>query len=366
MIESAQFHPDWVSPPGETIEDLLSERGWTQVELAERMGTTKKHVNDLVKGRAAITPGSATSLARVLGATTDFWLVREAQYRAALSQREAVQAAKADADWLKELPFGWMQNQGWVGPARGQGEKVLEALRFFGVASVEAWRAHYGRPLTAFRSSEKFEKKTGSLAAWLRRAELEAADIECAAYDKAKFKQALIDLRELTSEGDPSVFVPRLVETCAAAGVAVVFVPHPTKGPVSGATKWLTTDKALLVLSLRHKTNDHLWFTFFHEAGHLLLHGKKLLFIEGIDGLDEIQEDQADRFSRDTLIAPNDARRLRQLAMRGRVSKAQVRQFAAAIGVAPGIVVGRMQKENWLPWTHMNDLKVRYAWVGEG
>ncbi|MFN8491179.1 MAG: hypothetical protein U0350_26520 [Caldilineaceae bacterium] len=38
------------------------------------------------------------------------------------------------------------------------------------------------------------------------------------------------------------------------------FVPELAQLRVCGATRWLTPNKALLQLSLRYKTNDHLWF----------------------------------------------------------------------------------------------------------
>ena len=83
MTETSTFKPDWISAPGNTVEDILEERGWSQAEFAVRSGFTKKHVNRLIHGEASITPDTAARLARVLGATSDFWLVREAQYQAA-------------------------------------------------------------------------------------------------------------------------------------------------------------------------------------------------------------------------------------------------------------------------------------------
>ena len=127
--------------------------------------------------------------------------------------------------------------------------------------------------------------------------------------------------------------------------------------PVSGATRWLSPDKALLMLSLRHATNDHLWFAFFHEAGHLLLHGKKMVFLES-KGLDDVHEQQADKFACDLLIPPDYAKQLVFLEK----NYAAVKQFAAEVGVAPAIVVGRMQKEGYLPWKLLNKCKVRYKW----
>lgn len=75
---SAPFAPDWVSPPGESILDLAEERGWTQVELAQRLGYTEKHVSQLINGKVPLSVDAALRLERVLGSTADFWLAREA------------------------------------------------------------------------------------------------------------------------------------------------------------------------------------------------------------------------------------------------------------------------------------------------
>lgn len=361
MAEPRPFTPDWVSPPGDTIADLLDERGWTQVEFAERTGFTRKHVNDLVKGRASITGDAASRLSTTLGAPVEFWLTREAQYQAAVERRRSLDALRSQAAWLAELPLAWMVKQGWVRRLAHKGEQVLECLRFFGVASIETWRERYAQPLAAYRASEKLDKKQGAVAAWLRQAERQATDISCAPYDKAAFRQALPDLRALTPQPDPRVFIPHLQATCARFGVAVVFVPAPPGCPIHGVTRWLTPDKAMLALSLRYGTNDQLWFSFFHEVGHVLKHARKHPFIEGLEGLDAELEEEANRFAGDLLIPPAELPRLSTLR-----TEAQVEAMAARLGIAPGILVGRMQKEGWVEWrSFLNGLKVRYAWGAE-
>jgi HTH-type transcriptional regulator/antitoxin HigA len=362
MTESLDFQPDWVSSPGETIEDILDERSWTKAEFARRTGFTRKHVNEIVKGRAPITVETAERLSRVLGSTTEFWMVRDAQYRVAIDRKQSFRKAWAEASWLSEIPVAWMRKQQWIGPASDKGAAVVDCLRFFGVATVKAWRERYSAPLVAFRASTTTTMKLGAVAAWLRMAEREAESLRFRSWDESKFRAEFSVLRSLTNLSDPKEFIPDLVSRCADCGVAVVFVPAPPGCPVSGATKWLSPDRALLVLSLRHKANDHLWFSFFHEAGHLLLHGKKLLFVEGIGGLDDKHEQEADAFARDLLIPVHEAKKIADLVKAGPISKATVQSLAARIGIAPGIVVGRMQRESWLPFSHMNDLKIRYQW----
>lgn len=355
------FSPDWVSPPGDTILDLLEERGWKQTELATRTGYTTKHISLLVNGKAPITDETAIKLERVIGGTARFWLTREAQYRESQVRITERASLKEEAGWLKELPLKDMISFGWIRAFADKGEQVAECLRFFGVASVELWKRTYGEPSAAFRSSEKFVKHAGAVAAWLRQGERRAATLQTGAYDQAAFKDTLRTLRALTREPDPEVFVPQLIALCAKNGVAVVIEPAPKGCPVSGATLWLSPDKALLMLSLRHKTNDHFWFSFFHEAGHLLRHGKRLRFIEMEEALGNEHEEEANEFARDWLIPPHSARILATL---GKSAK-DVRSFADQIGIAPGIVLGRMQKAGILPWcSRLNKtLKISYVWT---
>jgi addiction module HigA family antidote len=355
------FEPDWNSPPGETLADILEERGWSQTEFADRTGYTEKHISLLINGKASITEDAALKLERVIGSTAHFWLSREARYREVLARAEEQKAFAKEADWLKELPLKHMIEYGWVRSFADTGEQVAECLRFFGVASVRAWRTSYKEPVAAFRASKKFAIDPAATAAWLRQGERAAASIACQPFDKIRFKAALVEIRKLTNETDPDTFVPKLVEICAKAGVAVVFEPAPKGCPVSGATKWLSSDKALLMLSLRHRSNDHLWFSFFHEAGHLLLHGKRMMFIDAEGMLTNEHEDEANRFARDFLIPPTLGARLSRLVPK----QPNVIRFAQEAAIAPGVVVGRMQKEGYLDWSELNHLKVRYRWKSD-
>ena len=81
------FTPDWISPPGDTIADILEEKDWTENQLSERLGYTEKHVSQLINGKAPIDQEIALKLEQAIGSTSAFWLNREAQYRANLQAR---------------------------------------------------------------------------------------------------------------------------------------------------------------------------------------------------------------------------------------------------------------------------------------
>jgi HTH-type transcriptional regulator/antitoxin HigA len=217
---------------------------------------------------------------------------------------------------------------------------------------VAAWDGVYASLECEFRQSTAHEVKPGAVAAWLRLGEIAAREVRCAPFDARGLRSALPELRALTSES-PEVFVPKIQAICAAYGVAVVFVEEIEGARASGAMRWLTPDKALIQLSFRYKTDDHLWFTFFHEIGHVLLHGKTDLWIEdGISSKGNSKEIEADRFSSNLLIPSSATPDLRKLK-----SKSAVVDFARRMGIAPGIVVGRLQYDDiWLP-SNGNGLK---------
>lgn len=86
-VEQVPFAPDWHPPPGETIDDILEERGWTRADLAGRLRLTPEEVADLASGRAPIDPAIATRLAALFGGSVEFWLARESHDRNAMQSK---------------------------------------------------------------------------------------------------------------------------------------------------------------------------------------------------------------------------------------------------------------------------------------
>src|SRR6266508_4258362 len=147
------YEPRRVSPPGGTLQDILDERGMAQNELAERTGLTAKAINEIIKGKMAITPDTALKLERALGLPAEFWLAREQHYQEWLARQRA-QGELADAvTWRKAVPLRELVACGFVRERKSKVEQVGEMFRFFGVASQEAWKEVYARPQAAFRRS---------------------------------------------------------------------------------------------------------------------------------------------------------------------------------------------------------------------
>lgn len=360
------FRPDWVSPPGETILDLIEEREWSQAELAQRLGYTTKHLNQLIKGKAALTEDAALRLERVLGSTANFWLNREAKYREHLARIEAQERHKSWISWLDKLPMDELKKAEVIPneriTAKSKADLVEPLLRFFCVASPEQWEQRYNTGMElAFRRTRATQSDIGAISSWLRLGEIEAEKIDGPNYNRAKFEKALKSIRNLTTK-PPEQFEPELRRLCLEAGVAFVLVPSIPKAHVSGVARWLNAHRPLIQLSLYGKTNDRFWFTFFHEAAHILLHSedsgeKKAIYLDDLnaDNQDSKEEQEANQWAREFLIPTIYNKQLPELR-----SNDSVISFAQAISIHPGIVVGRLQHDGIILPSWLNGLKVSF------
>jgi len=358
-----QFRPDYVSIPGETLLETLETIGMSQAELANRMGRPKKTINEIIQGKTAITAETALQLELVLGVPATFWLNREQQYQEAKARIAEEEQLEKQTNWLKEanIPVKQMCKWGWIAQKEEQYEQLKEVLRFFGVASVNQWTTVYGSQDVYFRQSQARPFLQGAVSAWLRKGELDAHAIDCALYGRKKFQQKLHKIRVMTRQPVKTIWSD-VVQLCAAAGVAVVLVPAFPNTGISGATRWLSKNKAILQLSLRYKRDDQLWFSFFHEAGHILKHSKKKLFLEPDKRPEDVNGDEltADKFASDFLIPP--AKLIRFTTARKYFSYDAVSNFADQLGIAPGIVVGRLQHDGDMLPSHLNKLKRPLTW----
>jgi HTH-type transcriptional regulator / antitoxin HigA len=348
-----QYAPDAVSAPGETLEEVLETRGMSQAELAERTGRPKKTINEIVRGKAAITAETALQLERVLGIPAAFWIAREQNYREALARSREMNEFSRESAWLDRIPWRVMVKLGWIAGYRDKAMQLEEVLRFFGVASPASWDGFWNASAAAFRQSQSFKIDPGATAAWLRKGEIEAASQSCHEFSTNAFKEALGRIRALTRDL-PADFIRLLGDECRAAGVIVVFVPELPGTRVWGATRWISGSRAIIQLSLRYKTDDHFWFTFFHEAAHLLLHGRRDVFLEEDEKETDNREAEADAFAREWLIPET---RYRVFRRRGSYSCAAASRFAFELGIAAGIVVGRLQHDGLMERSQCNDLK---------
>ena len=362
MIEATRhrYQPDYAIHPGEILEETLKARNMKKRDLAERCGLSVKTVSQIMSGRASVTPETALQLEKVLGVSANIWSNLDTNYRLFKAKLVARKEFSKHEGGLEQLPVAQLTGRGIIQHKKDPVEMIEQLLDFFGVGSIVAWQERIEHLEVAFRRSPSFQCSPGPVAAWLRIGELRAEEVDCSPYNKFKFLRALREIRGLTCES-PDVFEPRMKQLCAEAGVALVFVLELPKTRLSGATRWMDKDKALIMLSLRYKSDDQFWFSFFHEAGHILCHSKKLIFLDEQDMESSEEEEWANQFAADMLIP---SRMYDSFVAEGKYTmSAAIQTFAQQLGIAAGIIVGRLQHDSIIPFKSFNYLKRRFKLV---
>lgn len=351
------FEPDYATPPGQTLREVMESLGMSQTELAKRTDLTVQSLNRIFKGTQPITYESANRLELATGVSASMWNNLEAQYREQLAKIHERDRLGADLAWLKEIPTAELLRRGILAKTKDTVLLLREVLKFFGVSSVEGWKKIWGAPAVAARSSPCFDSKPGPASTWIRQGELQAREIDCQPFDRNRFKAALKQIRNLTRE-PAQTFEPKIKRLCAESGVAIALLKEMKNVPWNGATKWLTAHKAMILLCLRGKGEDRFWFSFFHEAGHVLNDSKKDLLIN--DGSQEDpREKRANDFATENLIPSKYDDTIRQIR-----SRSEMIHLADQLGIAPGIVAGRYQFLT-KKWGYFKGLIRTLTWADE-
>jgi addiction module HigA family antidote len=358
------YTPDHASPPGDHIQEYVEMLEISGRELARRCGRSGKLIAEIIAGKAPVEPETAIQLERVLGISAATLLNMESSYQLHRA-REQEDATLADSHaWASSFPLKDLAARGYLEKTPSKSQQVKELLKFFGVGNVKACEERVEELLCAdYRTSSAFTNDNLALASWLRIGELHAEKVETADYDRDKFLQALKELRDLTT-APINEALREIKDKLAAAGVVFLLEPPLSKVRASGVSRWLTPRKALIQQSLRHMSNDHFWFTFFHECAHLLLHSRKAIFVDmakGPGSADPKQEAEANVWAADFLV-PSTQLRTFILGFGGTAD--EVRAFSTRCRVAPGIVVGQLQHNHVIGFGgQLNKLREFYEWV---
>lgn len=360
-MNSAQAKEALLTCPGDTIQETIDTIGMPQRELAERLGYPSNKLNQLIRGDVTLTRDMAAKLENVLGIPAGTWLELERLYQEEKLQLEEAARRKSQVSWLKRFPLAKMRSLGIISKGLTDIQQVQEVLAFFQIASSTEWERIYRdeQVSVAFKISLAQTQDPYSLSVWLRMGERQAEELTLASFNAGAFNAALEHARKLAFH-QPTDFREQLQELCAGCGVAVVYTPLLPQAPVNGATRWIKKrSQPLLQLSDRYKTADHFWFAFFHEAAHLLKHGKTAIFLDGVAGIqqDEEKEEEANRFARQQLLGKFSIESVTR--RRKPWSEADIMQIAQTYSIHPGVLVAQLQRIGALPQRNLNKLKVK-------
>jgi len=352
MGKEYAFQPDYSVHPGEFLEDIIESRNLTKRDVAQRLDVNPSLITNITACKKPIGPELAIKLEHVLGVSRNIWINMNSDYRMFQEKQKEKERLKNRENWVKEFPIKFLKKLNLI-PNTANYQKLAAALLdFFGISAPEVWDKYYGTQAAQLRQSQAFDYDPKALETWIRAGEKFAEEEVIESYDKKLFRKNLKEIKNLTQK-EPEEFIPKMKELCAEAGVALTFVPEPKGISVYGCTKLLNKKNPLIIQSLRRKVNDHFWFTFFHEAGHILLHGKRDIFIDN-ENTESQKEDEADQFARNILINKKDYQKFIQS---NNFNKKSVLNFANSQNIHPGIVVGRLQHDQYIKYAWLHDLK---------
>jgi HTH-type transcriptional regulator/antitoxin HigA len=350
MTRQNEYYPQTKPHPGETLAEKLEEMEMGPKEFALRTGKPEKTIIAVMKGESAITPDMAVQFENVTKIPANFWMSHQRAYDEFIAREKQKAVIDEAVAWAEQFPLADIIKKGWLPQVNTLQEKTMEMLAFFGFSNHTAWEDYYFRQQlkVAFRISLAQTNEPYAISAWLRKGELQAAELEAAEYSEQKFKEALHEIKSVMAK-HPADFFAQLQRICLAAGVKVVHTPCIKKAPISGSTRWLN-DTPFIQLTGRYNRNDSFWFTFFHEAGHILLHGKKDIFLEKVEYSDKDlqKEAEADAFACKWTLTENEEMEILASAP---LSKEDIRRFAQKFNTHPAIIIGRLQHKKLIPYS---------------
>jgi HTH-type transcriptional regulator / antitoxin HigA len=342
MEEDIKYAKELLSPPGDTLLETLEQFGMTQQELAVRMGRPLKTINEIVKGKTAITPETAIQLERVLSISMSFWLNRERLFREEIARIIDMEKLVENTAWASNFPLKEMKKRNILPDTADKTETVNSLLSFFGIASPKEWQRIYMEEgnNVFYRKSLAGTSNPEAISVWLRMGELQVRQSVLNDFNKNILKDKLPHFKKLTKVRFAQIR-ENLINSCAEVGLALVLTPSLLKTSISGVTRWFA-EKPFIQISDRYKTEDQFWFTFFHEIAHILLHGKKDVFIEGLgdEFIDTEKEEEANNWASNFLIKKD---RLKHLTQNAQINDSNIMALANDENIDPGIVVGQYQ-----------------------
>ena len=362
-VKNRGISPDLLIHPGETISDVLEERGITQKELAQRAGVSEAFLSDVIHGRKDISKGLAMGLEYALGVSRSFWLNLQANYDAELLSLQEEESVKEEERVIlasiHEI-VDYLKKRSLLEEGLTQTQTVISLRKLLQVSSLTGLRTL--APAGAFRMSDTVAVNSEVLGAWLCLCKIQGtAEQIDSGFKLEKVDELVSGIKDimLTGKGNLQKALRNLF-----AGYGIDFsIVHNFRGaPVHGYIARKEDGTYQMVLTLRGSFADIFWFSLFHELGHIVNGDvtKVGSFIDAQYSKDERKEAAADLFASEALLESDS---YRSFVSRGVYSYTAIRDYARTQKVPPYVVIGRLQKEEVIPWSWYQKYKPRYKWA---
>lgn len=325
--------------PGYYVKETIEEYGITQEDFAKRLNTTPKNLSVLLSGDQSLSGDMAMKLSRMLGTTVEYWMNLQSKYDALIAEIKAEETIVKEREVFEMIDYRYfIDNCGLPHIPRRVEEQMKCVREYIGVASLEVLK---NKDLAvSFRSenTELCESNIVNANVMVQIAIKKALETEAPDYNKTKFLKAIEYALTLTSRHED--FYPLVKEAFREAGVVLIALPNLKGSKINGATKRLGK-KVLLMVNDRRMSSDIFWFSMLHEAGHIVNGDYMITFTGEEDDIEKL----ADEYAGNKLIPQE---KYKEFTSKGIFNEQTIRAFAEEINRDPGIVLGRLQKDNYL------------------
>jgi HTH-type transcriptional regulator / antitoxin HigA len=335
--EHEEFTPGWSVHPGTVLRHVMEQQRIRQSELAERTGLTAKHVNQIVNEAIGISGDVAVLLERALGIDAQFWTRADADYQAYASTQKAKEQLADYSAWTDEFDAPTLRRHGIISPGDDQAAKAEKILKFFGVATPEAFDRTWLQPRVSFRRSQAFTVAEQNTALWLRLVDRSAEHVTVPPLHVSILRKVARTVPAMTNLTITDGFTAARA-ALAEAGVILTFVPQVPGTRVCGATWWQGAERPVIALTERHRKPDTFWFNLLHEIGHVVFHPRRTTFLdlEIEKTMDDPAERQASEFAETTLLPGDTGAQIARATTRE-----QLLLLATRLGIGVTIVAGQ-------------------------
>lgn len=263
--------------PGQLIEWLLSERGWTKRTLSVVLEIDEQKVNRYATDKQPITADFALLLEEVFGVEASIFLGLQCVFDLAKARIVAQPdpRRRTRAEIHHGLPLADMIKRGWINAKDVRDPNVeKELVRFFGTNRVEDIEI---LPHSA-KKTEVSEPATPAQIAWLYRVRKIAAEMLVARYSPEALQSAVSKLKALLISPEAARKAPRIL---AEAGVRFLIVESLPGAKIDGVCFWLNDRSPVIAMTMRFDRVDNFWFVLRHEIEHVLQgHGKDKVMLD--------------------------------------------------------------------------------------
>lgn len=351
---------DLIIHPGETIADVLEDRGITQAELASRTDVSSAYVSSVIAGKKGISAKFAMGLEYALGVPKSFWLNLQANYEAELleinEEQTITEEERSVREDLRDI-VKYLRQRGRMPVREKKDDSILSLRKVLQISNIANLKEMV--PAGAFRMAANTAVNLNVLGAWIRLCQLAGNDKTILTkFDKKYTNDLINEIKSIMCQKDANI-QRDLKHVMEKYGIDFSVVRNFRGAPVQGYISQKSDGVYQMVLTIRGAFADIFWFSLFHEIGHIVNGdiGKNFKFLD--DGSDCDKELAADLFASNMLLSSEGYKLFIQ---KRDFSIEAIRKYAESQNVMPYIVIGRLQKEGYLDYRMYSNYKLRYKW----